>query len=101
MVKLCKVDEIKVGEKKRFKVEGKEVLVIRLKDGFYAMDNRCPHAGCRLSFYGELREGKKIMCTCHGSVFDLNDGKVVEGPAQAPLRLYSVKVVNGELHVEL
>jgi nitrite reductase/ring-hydroxylating ferredoxin subunit len=42
-----------------------------------------------------------MMCTCHGAVFDLNDGRVVEGPAQAPLRLYSVKIVNGELHVEL
>jgi nitrite reductase/ring-hydroxylating ferredoxin subunit len=50
MVKLCKIDGIKIGEKKRFKVEGKEILTIRLEDGFYAVDNRCSHAGFRLSF---------------------------------------------------
>jgi len=68
---------------------------------FYAVENACPHAGCRLSFYGEVREDKRIACTRHGTVFDLKRRRVVEGPAQTSLEVYSVKVANGELYVEL
>ncbi|MEM4647634.1 MAG: Rieske 2Fe-2S domain-containing protein, partial [Candidatus Nezhaarchaeales archaeon] len=58
MIRLCSIDDVKVGEKRRFKLKdlGVEVLLVRLEDGFYAMENRCPHAGCPLSFYGEVRE---------------------------------------------
>ena len=101
MVKLYRIDEVKIREKKRFKVEGEEVLAIRLKDGLYAVENMCLHAGCQLSFYEGVREDKRIVCTCHGTAFYLNDGRVVEGPAQTPLKVYSVKVTKGEPHVEL
>lgn len=101
MIRLCSVNDIKAGERKRFKLKDLEVLLIRLEDNFYAMDNRCPHAGCPLSFYGEIREGKKIQCTCHGSVFDLRDGRVIEGLTRTPLRMYKVTVLNNEVLIEL
>lgn len=101
MIKLCGVNEIKVGEKKKFKLKEVEVLLVRLEDGFYAMENKCPHAGCPLSFYGEIREGRKILCTCHGSIFDLRDGKVIEGLTQNPLKIYKVMVLNNEVFIEL
>lgn len=101
MIRLCSVDDIKVGEKKKFKIKGKEVLLVRLEDGFYAMDNRCPHAGCPLSFYGEIKEGKRMQCNCHGSVFDLRDGSVIEGLTNNPLKMYKVLVVDRELFIEL
>ncbi len=100
-VRLCEVDEIPVGGKKRFKVEGREVLLVRLEDGFYAVDNRCPHAGCRLSYYGQVWSGKRIMCSCHGAVFSLEDGRVLEGPAEKSLKTYRVEVRGGEVFVEL
>lgn len=101
MIRLCSVDDIKVGEKKKFKIKGKEVLLVRLEDGFYAMENRCPHAGCPLSFYGEIKEGKRIQCNCHGSVFDLRDGSAIEGLTNNPLKMYKVLVVDRELFIEL
>ncbi len=75
--------------------------MIRLEDGFYAVENTCHHAGCRLSFYGGVRKDKKIVCTRHGAVFDLKDGAIIEGPAQSPLKVYSLRVANVELRVEL
>ncbi|MEM2622623.1 MAG: Rieske (2Fe-2S) protein [Candidatus Nezhaarchaeales archaeon] len=103
LIRLCSIDEVKVGEKRRFKLKdlGVEVLLVRLEDGFYAMENRCPHAGCPLSFYGEVREGNKLQCNCHGAVFDLRDGRVIEGPAQSPLRTYKVTIFNNEVFVEI
>jgi len=100
-VRLCEVDEIPVGGKKRFKVEGREVLLVRLEDGFYAVDNRCPHAGCRLSYYGQVWSRKRIMCSCHGAVFSLENGRVLEGPAEKSLKTYRVEVRGGEVFVEL
>jgi hypothetical protein len=32
--------------------------------------------GC--PFYGEFREGKRMVRTCHGVVFNSNDGRVIE-----------------------
>lgn len=101
MIRLCSVNSIKVGEKRKFKIKGVEVLLIRLEDGFYAMENRCPHAGCPLSFYGEIKEGKRLQCNCHGSIFDLRDGRVIEGLTQNPLKMYRVTVLNDEVFIEL
>ena len=78
---------------------GKEVLVAKLEDRFYALGNVCTHQGCRLSG-GKIREGK-IRCPCHGSVFDPETGKVLQGPAEKPVPVYRIKVENGSIWVDL
>ena len=80
-------------------VSGKEVLVAKLKDRFYALGNVCTHNGCRLSG-GKIRDGK-IRCPCHGSVFDPATGKVLQGPAEKPVPVYHIKVENGSIWVDL
>lgn len=42
-----------------------------------ALDDRCPHLGCRQKWNPEH---KRFQCPCHGSEFDL-DGNVLVGPA--------------------
>lgn len=100
MIKLCNVNDLKMGERKKFKVDGNEILLMRLEDGFYAMENRCPHAGCRLSYYGKIFEGKRIVCTCHGAIFSLINGSALEGPTKNPLKLYKIKIINEEIYLE-
>jgi nitrite reductase/ring-hydroxylating ferredoxin subunit len=80
-------------------VSGKEVLMTKLKDRYYALGNVCTHNGCRLSG-GKIRDGK-IRCPCHGSVFDLATGKVLQGPAAKPIPVYQIKVENGAVWVNL
>ena len=47
----------------------------------------CTHQGCAVQ-----AAGAKLMCPCHGSMFDAFTGAVLRGPATAPLAAIPVKV---------
>ena len=55
------------------------VFLVRKGNSFRAASAVCTHLGCTVNL---TREG--FHCPCHGSVFD-SSGKVVSGPAPAPL----------------
>jgi Rieske Fe-S protein len=40
------------------------------------MSDKCTHLGCRINSI----DGDKLICPCHGSVFDSN-GEVINDPA--------------------
>jgi cytochrome b6-f complex iron-sulfur subunit len=68
-------------------VLGSAVFVGRDSNGVYAMTTTCTHAGCDMSSSQAI--STRIVCSCHGSQFDLN-GDVVNGPANSPLVHYAV-----------
>jgi nitrite reductase/ring-hydroxylating ferredoxin subunit len=80
-------------------VSGREVLVARLENRYYALGNVCTHNGCRLSG-GRIRNGT-IRCPCHGSAFDPATGRVLQGPAERPVPVYHIKVERGSIWVDL
>ena len=81
-------------------VGGNEVAFARLPDGsLSAFDNSCPHEECPLA-EGDL-EADRIICYCHGSTFDIRSGAVLEAPAEEPLTMFDVRVVDGDLQVLL
>lgn len=53
----------------------------------------CTHKGCTV---GDVSENQ-ITCACHGSVFSAEDGSVVDGPADEPLKEYPVTVEDGQV----
>lgn len=60
---------------KKVEVQGQKILLAKVGDSYYAVDNRCPHLNGDLS-EGEL-EGTVITCPRHYSQFDLRDGSIV------------------------
>lgn len=92
---------------------GREILLARLGDKYYAADNHCPHMGGKLS-KGKL-EGTVVTCPLHGSQFDLTDGHVVRwlkgsglvsmiGKAlksPRPLAVYNVKVEDDRILIKI
>jgi nitrite reductase/ring-hydroxylating ferredoxin subunit len=78
---------------------GREIAICRTNEGVFAVEDQCPHAEARLS-EGRLR-GCRITCLLHGASFDLRDGRVLGGPARAPLRTYPVRIADGFVEVLL
>jgi len=74
-LEVAKTNELKTGTMKPGVVGGREILVARVADTYYAADKRCPH------MKGDLSQGKldKTIVTCpvHGSQFDISSGQVV------------------------
>jgi 3-phenylpropionate/trans-cinnamate dioxygenase ferredoxin subunit len=108
---VAKVEELKSGTMKKVIAEGREILLARVGDKYYATDNRCPHMKGDLS-QGKL-EGTVVTCPVHGSQFDISNGHVVRwlkgglmsklGSAlkmSRTLTVYNVKVEDGKVLVE-
>ena len=75
LMEVGKSSELTEGAMKEVLVQGREILLARVGDKYYAADNHCPHMGGKLS-QGKL-EGTVVTCPRHGSQFDLSDGGVV------------------------
>jgi 3-phenylpropionate/trans-cinnamate dioxygenase ferredoxin subunit len=55
-------------------IEGTYLTLARLPDGYFAVADKCPHAGARLGF-GKCMPDGKIMCPVHRYQYDLKTGK--------------------------
>lgn len=64
------------------------------KGEFKAFSSICTHAGCPVATVTDT-----INCDCHGSMFSIDDGSVVGGPAPQPLPPKQVKVDGSDLVV--
>lgn len=85
--------EVPVGESFEFEADGEPaVLVHRAQDEFVAYSAVCTHQGCEVAYQDE-----GLVCPCHGSVFDLQDGAPTTGPANTPLPSIAVAVQGGEV----
>jgi Rieske Fe-S protein len=62
-----------------------------------AMHSTCTHLGCRTSYD---RDTKRIVCPCHGGVYDVQ-GNVVAGPPPAPLPPLPTRIDDGKVMVQL
>ncbi len=84
----------KVGGFAVVKLAGKDLILIR--DGetsVRALSSICTHQHCIVTYNSSA---KKIQCKCHGSSFDLT-GKVLHGPATAPLPTYGATLSDGKI----
>src|SRR4051794_16651614 len=85
------------GRPTRVVVGDTPVLLLRRGERFYAIHDRCSHRGCSLSD-GDLADGE-VVCSCHGSTFDLATGAVRRGPATAPQPAFETRVSDGRLEL--
>jgi len=93
-----RADEVAEGQVRAYEVAGQQVAVTRIGGTLHAFGDTCTHRGCSLAT-GEIT-GTEIECECHGSVFDMTTGAVVEGPAEEPEPTFPVRDEGGELQIE-
>ena len=73
---------------------GQPGVLVRLSSGeFMAYSAVCTHQQCTVAY-----QNGKLVCPCHGSVFDPTAGAAVEtGPATRPLPEVEVDVRDGKI----
>jgi nitrite reductase/ring-hydroxylating ferredoxin subunit len=76
---------------------GIAVALARVDGAWYAVETWCTHAECPLS--DGWIEGAAIRCPCHGSLFDLATGDVLEGPADEPVRVFPTRVAGVRVEI--
>jgi 3-phenylpropionate/trans-cinnamate dioxygenase ferredoxin component len=76
-VKVADQTELPLNKMIMVVVGGKEVLLANVDGSYFAIANKCTHAGGSL-VKGSL-DGSIVTCPRHGSQFDLKTGKSVRG----------------------
>lgn len=102
LVRICGVDEVPEGEVRRFELDHRPYAVVNLGDeGYRIVDAICSHAHYFLD-EGEIDvDFETIECPKHGSTFDLNTGKPRTLPATQPVEVFTVKVENDDVMIEV
>jgi nitrite reductase/ring-hydroxylating ferredoxin subunit/uncharacterized membrane protein len=85
------------GKPRRVEVDGTPVFLLRQGDRIRAIGATCPHLGGPLD-EGPI-EGDTVTCPWHGSVFSLDDGALIHGPAMMPVAAYEVRVKDGRIAI--
>lgn len=114
---LGRVDDISKGEMRRYEIDQIRILVARLDDGFFAIQDECPHMRVSLS-YGSLKDDI-ITCSLHKSEVNVRTGKVVKKPHISKIlnvskmgklmtdiivkdtKTYQLKTENDEIYVQI
>jgi nitrite reductase/ring-hydroxylating ferredoxin subunit len=95
------LDELRLGKATHVTLDAGPVLLYRTDERVYAIGNRCTHQGAPLD-RGPIRVGgslSTVTCPAHGSMFRLEDGSVLRGPAHAPVHAYDVRVTSGTIEL--
>ena len=87
-----------IGKLKYLKVKDTEICLVRLKKGFYALSNTCPHAGGSMA-HGFCDEDH-VVCPIHGFKFDAETGEMDSSKGYA-LNSYPTKLEGHYLFVGL
>jgi nitrite reductase/ring-hydroxylating ferredoxin subunit/uncharacterized membrane protein len=90
-------DALVEGKAKRVPAGTAQIMLYREGGRTYALANRCSHRGGPLH-KGTLGKGQ-VTCPWHLSIFSLEDGSVIRGPATAPQPVYQVREREGKIEI--
>jgi nitrite reductase/ring-hydroxylating ferredoxin subunit len=107
---VAKLGEIAVGDKKLVSVRGRDIGVFNVNGEFFALLNKCPHAGASLcqgriiglaeasepGQYRLTRQGEMLRCPWHGWEFDIRTGQSWCDPQSTFVRRFEVSIQPGE-----
>jgi len=78
----------------RFRGKLVDAFIVNVNGSYHAYVNRCPHAGTSLDLWPNeflTDDGRYLMCSTHGAIFEQHTGLCVEGPCPGA-RLESLPV---------
>jgi 3-phenylpropionate/trans-cinnamate dioxygenase ferredoxin subunit len=107
---VAKASEVAPGTSKMVTVAGREIGIFNLDGAYFALANRCPHAGGPLcggkivalvqsdgpGSYRLARHQEFLRCPWHGWEFDIRTGQSWCDPNSLKARPFQVSVESGE-----
>ena len=98
-VNVARVDAVQSARLMEVEAGGHALLLIDLDGAIHATAAVCPHHQAWLSMGGI--KGDVILCPRHAGSFDIVTGEQRSGPPCDPLRIYPVRIEDGEILVRL
>ena len=106
---VARVSEVPTDSRKLVTVAGRPILLLNVKDEYFAIFNRCPHQGASLCHgvitghasakkVGEpelTRRGEIITCGNHGWEFNLRTGQSWFDPKSTKVRTFDSEIRSG------
>ena len=97
-------------EIRHIQVAGREIALVRLGEEFFALMDRCPHGGAKLSggrlsgivesdgpgTYRMCRNNEMLKCPWHGWEYDVRTGQSWSDPKSTRTRAYATEAVAGQ-----
>ena len=97
LITVGRIEDVPVGRGATVELADKtEIALYHTPEGFYALENFCPHRGAALAD-GDL-EGCIVACSLHGWQFDVRSGACVSHAGNNVER-YDVIVEAGEIKI--
>ena len=107
--RVAKVGEIPPGGRKVVEISGRSIGVFNIGGEFFALRNRCPHAGGPLcegvlsgfvrsempGEYDYVRKGEILRCPWHQWEFDVKTGQSWFDPVKTRVRRYETSIEPG------
>ena len=78
-------------------VNNKKICVAHTKEGYFAMQDKCPHNGASLG-NGFCTAQGSIVCPVHRYSFDLKTGRATSGGGEAA-RTYPLEIRNDGVYI--
>jgi 3-phenylpropionate/trans-cinnamate dioxygenase ferredoxin subunit len=110
--RLCAVDDLALGEKRRIVVGGRAIALCRSASGeYFAVGDNCPHQGASLcagalagttlpstpGSYEWGREGEVLKCPWHAWEFDVRSGRSLFGDEKMRIASYELRIEDGDV----
>ncbi len=99
MTLACNVEDVPVGEGRAVTIAGRRIAVFRTRDGWYALDDSCPHMGGPLS--DGIVSDQVVICPLHERRYELASGRLRTAPGECGVAAHRVSVQDDEVHVSL
>ncbi len=100
-IDLGPLEEFVPGAARQVRVEGRVLVLVRLDEAVYVLDDRCSHEDFSLAEGYVDAAACEIECARHGAMFSLKDGSPQSLPATRPVAHYEARVRDGRVEVEL
>ena len=98
-VRVGALAEIPEGEVRAYDLPIGRVAVAHVEARLFAFSDECTNAGCALSDGTFDDRAATITCASDESVFDVESGEPIEGPAQDPVPVHRAREVDGWVEV--